>query len=349
MSRGALLDLDVLVVGGGPAGAACAIRLARGGSRIAIVESSDFSRFRIGETLDASVRPLMLRLGVELAGQKWLAPCNGVAAAWGRPTAARRPSFLNPHGGGWCVDRKDFDRTLFNQARNVGAAAFTRCRLVAAERHAGSWRFDLHSGRQNLTGRAKWIVAATGRSANTPLAPRRSRLWIDRLVGIALLGEYPRCPSVGAPATAIVEATSCGWWYSVHVPDGRRIAVFYTDADLLPKGNHDRAAFLLKELDQGPLTRSACEYVGTIIAHHRFKGFDARSSIHRFAMSDGWTTVGDAMMAFDPLCGRGVSEAISSGIEAADWLLQSGTEDPDALPSWIQPNANRFNQYRKQW
>ena len=95
------LDVDVLVIGGGPAGSACAIRLARGGARVAIVEASDFSRFRIGETLEPSVRPLLATLGIEVgADYRWWAPSTGVVAAWGQPSATHRPSVLNPYGRG---------------------------------------------------------------------------------------------------------------------------------------------------------------------------------------------------------------------------------------------------------
>jgi len=55
----------------------------------------------------------------------------------------------------------------------------------------------------------------------------------------------------------------------------------------------------------------------------RWVGFDARSSLRRIAISDGWLAVGDASFAFDPLCGRGVTEALSSGCDAANWATAS--------------------------
>jgi flavin-dependent dehydrogenase len=343
-------DLDVLVVGGGPAGAACAIRLAHGGARVAVVEASDFSHFRVGETLDASLGPLLLRLGIRIEQQEWSVPCTGVAAAWGRPDATRRPSMLNPYGRGWRVDRKTFDAALFAQARTAGATAIPRCRFVSAQRHAGSWTFELDTGIRRPTGRARWIVAATGRTASTPLSPGRPRHWIDRLIGLALRDDGAAHRDAGAPDTVLVEATPQGWWYSVCVPDGARVALFFTDSDLLPKGNRERSAFLLNEFDHGPLTRSACEFAAAAIAQHRWTGFDARSSLQRFAMSDGWVAVGDALMAFDPLCGRGIGEAIGSGIEVGDWLLNShaGEPEPAAVPAWIADAAIRFNHYRSE-
>jgi 2-polyprenyl-6-methoxyphenol hydroxylase-like FAD-dependent oxidoreductase len=249
------------------------------------------------------------------------------------------------------VDRKTFDRTLFEHAGNAGAAAYMSSHVVSAERRAGSWMFNLHTRTRDLTGRAKWIIAATGRCANTPFAPSRSRVWVDGLVAIAFRDASQGCRYDNASSGGIVEATPHGWWYSVRIPDGSGIAIFFTDADLLPKGKHDRTAFLSSELAQAPLTTAECEFVTSQIAQHRWTGFDARSSIRHVVISDGWTSVGDAIMAFDPLCGRGISEAINSGIEVADWLLlhvDATKVQSEALPTWIQRAASCFNNYRNE-
>ena len=347
MSGDTPLDLDVLVIGGGPAGSACAIRLARGGARVALAEASEFSRFRIGETIAPSVRPVLAQLGIEGGDDDdWSAPSTGVAAAWGQPQSACRPSMLNPHGRGWRVDRKSFDRMLFEQARRAGAIAFTRCRLVAAERRANFWTFVLRSPTGLVHGRAQWVVAATGRGASAPLAPSRSRLWLDRLFGIALIGDAGERTKVRAPAPATVEAAPAGWWYSVAIPDGRLLTVFFTDADLLPKGKRALGAFLHDQLAHSPLTRAGSGFAQARIERGLWTGFDARSSICRTAICDGWMAVGDAQMAFDPLYGRGVVQALSSGMEAADCLLQPGRAQRAALMKWAASAAQRFNEYR---
>lgn len=346
MRSGTPRDLDVLIIGGGPAGSACAIRLARGGARVGIIEATDFSRFRIGETIEPSTRRLLVRLGINADDQcDWSAPSAGVAAAWGRPTATQRSSLFNPYGHGWRVDRHAFDRMLFDQARRAGAMALTQCRLMSAARRSSSWTFTLDSGNGPVRGRATWIVAATGRSGCGPLAPARSRLYLDRLVGLALIEEAGGDSRSRDPMATLVEAACCGWWYSVRLPDGRMLAVFFTDSDLLPKGRQDRGRFLHDQLEGSPLTRTRCECFQRGIESHRWSGFDARSSIRQVVMSDGWVAIGDAAMAFDPLCGRGITEALAAGVEAADWFLQSCPAGEAGLPLWIGRVAQRFNDY----
>jgi flavin-dependent dehydrogenase len=340
------LDVDVLVIGGGPAGSACAIRLAWGGARVAIVEASDFSRFRIGETLEPSVRPLLAQLGLEVGADcRWWAPSTGVVAAWGQPASTHRPSILNPYGRGWRIDRHTFDQVLFERAQQAGALAFTQARVTSGARSRGAWAFTLATPAGPVHGRARWIVAATGRRARAPFAPCRKRRWLDRLVGIALIGGAGEGPCSHRPAAACVEAAPCGWWYVATIPNGSKVAVFFTDSDLLPRGKPKLAAFLFDQLARSPLTRAGRDFVEERIGRHQWTGFDARSSIRRTAIADGWVAVGDALMAFDPLCGRGVTEALMSGMEVADWLVRSGHTKIEGLPIWAANAAERFNSY----
>lgn len=254
MRRHPPLDVDVLVVGGGPAGSACAVRLARGGARVAIVEASDFSRFRIGETVEPSVRPLLAKLGVDVAADcKWSAPSTGIVAAWGQSSSAHRPSAFNPYGRGWRVDRKAFDHVLFDRARDGGSLAFTKSRPTSGARSSGAWGFTLDTPLGPIHGRAAWIVAATGRSASAPFSPSRKRLWLDRLVGIALIADAGGRARSDIPAPALVEAAPCGWWYAATIPNGGKLAVFFTDGDLLPRGKRDLEEFLRDQLVRSPL------------------------------------------------------------------------------------------------
>lgn len=61
---------DVLIIGGGPAGACTAIDLARRGYRVSILEKAKFPRFHVGESLLPCINPLFDGLGLEetLAG-----------------------------------------------------------------------------------------------------------------------------------------------------------------------------------------------------------------------------------------------------------------------------------------
>ena len=56
---------DVVVVGGGPAGATVSGLLARSGHRVLVLEREKFPRYHIGESLVPGVLPVLKELGLE--------------------------------------------------------------------------------------------------------------------------------------------------------------------------------------------------------------------------------------------------------------------------------------------
>src|SRR5437588_2735207 len=56
---------QVLIIGGGPAGSACAIHLARIGIESVIIERETFPRFHIGESLTGDSGDLLREIGLE--------------------------------------------------------------------------------------------------------------------------------------------------------------------------------------------------------------------------------------------------------------------------------------------
>ncbi len=77
-------ECDVVVIGGGPAGAATAIALARTRRSIVVIEKSRYEQPRIGETLPPAARPLLVELTVweSFLGAGHLSS-PGVLSAWG--------------------------------------------------------------------------------------------------------------------------------------------------------------------------------------------------------------------------------------------------------------------------
>src|SRR2546421_3202744 len=91
--RPAAMDVavDALVCGGGPAGSAAAIVLARQGISVLIAERSRGQEFKVGECLPPSARPILANLGAAdcLENAKHL-DALGVLSAWGRTTLSDR-------------------------------------------------------------------------------------------------------------------------------------------------------------------------------------------------------------------------------------------------------------------
>ena len=110
---------EVIVVGGGPAGAAASVALAARGVAVAIVTTARGNPVRIGETVPPTIIHPLTRLGVRdefLADGHIAAP--GTVVCWGDDNPYETDSITNPYGHGWHLDRARFDA---HAARRGGA------------------------------------------------------------------------------------------------------------------------------------------------------------------------------------------------------------------------------------
>ncbi|MEU2631464.1 hypothetical protein ABZ641_31315, partial [Kitasatospora sp. NPDC007106] len=160
----------------------------------------------------------------------------------------------------------------------------------------------------------------TARAARHRAAPDRRHT--DRLVAtlLELPARSPAGPSsptgssTPVESTSLVESAADGWWYTAPLPTGGRLVAHFTDADLGPPPPGDRAAFdrLLGT------TRYAAERAA---AHPPGEGRPRRAPAHSSHLDtptgDGWTAVGDAAAAFDPISSQGVLTALHTGTTAA--------------------------------
>src|SRR3954466_13939436 len=101
MSKGSLPDVDVAIVGGGPAGSASALWCARHGLRVALLEREVVLRHRPGETLPPGVEPIFVQLGVAeaIVAEAGFTRHPGTWVTWSGPR--RFDPFGRDHDGAW--------------------------------------------------------------------------------------------------------------------------------------------------------------------------------------------------------------------------------------------------------
>jgi 2-polyprenyl-6-methoxyphenol hydroxylase-like FAD-dependent oxidoreductase len=131
---------DVVVVGGGPAGAATAGALARRGRTVALLERTAYEEPRVGETLGGEVGSLLEDLGAGgalLRGARAAVPFRAVHSAWGSDVLDERSSLVHPFGDGVHVNRAAFDASLCDWAEASGASVRRRTGTCTATRTAG--------------------------------------------------------------------------------------------------------------------------------------------------------------------------------------------------------------------
>jgi flavin-dependent dehydrogenase len=319
------------VLGGGPAGSATALLLARAGASAILLEASDYRDARLGETLPPVINPLLgqLELADRFSAQQ---PCasEGVISIWGQVRPSINDFMFDAHGSGWRIDRARFDRMLADSAADAGAelrlARVVRC---GRSRNAGWSVFT--TGQRTGSCEAAFLVDATGRSGTAGLPQRALRTVYDRLIGVAWFGG---CTS--DEPHAIIESVDEGWFYSAAMPGGRVAVVYMTDSDLYRRGCARHQDYWFKQLGKTTMTR------------RRFTPRERRAALRiqsaasilcRKPAGEGWLAVGDAAMSFDPLSGLGVYRALEGASNAAATILNGNNAGYDR---WIR---RTFAQY----
>lgn len=303
-----------LVVGGGPAGSATALHLARLGHAVVLVEASSHDDFRAGETLPPAAAALLRSAGVwERFAAQGHTPSQAVLSAWGSADLGERHFLFEPLGAGWHVDRGRFDSMLCTAAEEAGAEVHRAARVASLSREERGFRARVEAAGASAEIEARFVVDATGRASWAARALGAVRAAYDRLVGvIAVLS--PAASREPTREALLLEAFEQGWWYSVPLPGGSLLAAAMVDADDLARSGRRPIVFWREALARAPHTsRRVAGFRGPEAVRVR------KASTERLSRAAGpdFLAVGDAAASFDPLSSQGICKALSDGERAA--------------------------------
>lgn len=308
-------SVDVVIVGGGPAGLATACTLVRHGRSALVLELSSYESPRIGETFPPEIRLPLDALGLwDGFLETGHSTSPGIQSVWGNGRPYDNDFLSNPYGSGWHVDRRRFDAGFAESAQSRGVIIHRNARPTALNLTAsGAWRLEFVAQRSICSLSARMLVDATGSRAVISRRLGDRRLAVDRMVG--LIGFFD-CRTVvnEHDQRTLIEAVSDGWWYSALLPTGHHIAGFMTDPDLLPHGTDRRLVHWESRLRTAPITRSRLDS-GQLLCP--LKVVPAGTSCLRSIIGEHRIAVGDAAASLDPLSSQGVYRALILGIEAA--------------------------------
>lgn len=319
-----LADVDLVVVGAGPAGAAAANLAARSGVSVLLLEAAPFPRFRPGETLCASAA----RLVAQLLGPGANADLLGLPyARIHRPGAdTHRDDMHQPADGGVHIDRADLDTALLQAARAAGSRVLQPC-LASSVDFADPGFCSVSTTRGSI--RCRFVIDASGGTQ-----------WLTRRLGIASLPlsqplrvDYQYWIAAVAPPEPVFTLHANGWSWRTGLPHGKVLSAALAFEGAAPQ---IRGA----GLPMGKVRHAQCSW--------RVAG---QLAAPRFAVA------GDAAGHVDPASARGVLRAIASGMGAAQAAMArlGGGDQADALlsyctamTSWILEDCQRLHEAYRQ-
>lgn len=345
-------DVDVLIIGAGPAGATAGAWLAQRGHRVVALERAIFPRWVIGESLLPRCNDLLAEAGLlEAVQARNFQVKEGAAFLHG--DEYRRFCFADVFEGEqpstFQVPRHDFDQTLATAARGHGVDIRFGCEVQAVEAgppHTITAR-DLET-EETFTYRARYLLDCSGYGrvlarmwqldAPSPLPPRTA---------ICTMIEGDRRPE-GAEAGDIVIAIHEGKWiWMIPFSNGRTsIGVVGNDLDSL--GPNDRSR-LFAAVRGEPYAAKRLAKAVPVQPTRRLSAWSTK--VNRL-YGPGWALAGNAADFLDPVFSSGVCLALESAVASAARVhqeLTEGSADWESYVSMIEQATSVFREFVTGW
>ena len=326
---------DLIVIGGGPAGAAAAIVAARAGVRVVLFEKGPHGRDKVcGDGLTPRAVAALEELKIDLSpahridGLRMIAGMKTRELAW--PTTDRFPN----HGAVW--PRHRFDTHLIDVAIEAGADVRFECealpeldgdRVVGVRAGGESWRAPLTVLAAGAQGAAAKLLGAE-RDPNEPFGlairayaptPRHAERHLEAC--LSLRDEH------GTPVPGY------GWMF----PAGDGTVNIGVGALSTMKG--------FKKLNLNTLLD---QYAAIVREPWGLGGYLDKPRAWRLPMScvrrsgPGWLAVGDAAGFVNPMNGEGIDYGLESGMLAVEQFLANPATAPAVYDQLVGERFDSF-------
>lgn len=326
---------EVVVIGGGPSGSACATLLAQQGHSVELYEREHFPRFHIGESLIPHTYHTIKRLGLldKMKGSRFVKKYS-VQFVNERGKLSEPFHFIDhdPHESSqtWQVRRSEFDHMLLNNARDHGVKVHEGARVLEVlfeGSQAVGIRVKPEDGPERIV-KSKVVIDASGQSS----------LIIDRLglrewdpvlkkaaVWTYWKGAY-RDVGRDEGATIVLQThAKKGWFWYIPLHDDIISVGVVAAYDYLfqNRESKDLESIYFEEVNRCPGLQPRLANAQRCDIFRAQKEYSYRA---KKAAGDGWVLVGDAFGFLDPLYSSGVLLALTSARMAADTVTEALAE-----------------------
>ncbi len=333
-------EVDVLVIGGGPAGTTAATLLHARGFRVTLLEKEHHPRFHIGESLLPANLPLLEKLGVAdqvkaIAMEKW-------GAEFVSPWHARKTQMFE-FADAWDksmpmayqVRRSEFDEILIRNTARKGVEVIEGCKVDDVQFLPGCQGAIVAAGHDDgrrSTWRARYVVDASGRE--TFFGSRfKTKARNPKHNSAALFAHFTGAQRLDGKAQGNITIFwfDHGWFWFIPLADGVTSVGAVVWPYYLKTRNKPLDEFFADTIAMSPELSARLAHSKRVTEVEATGNFSySCSQTH----GPNYLLTGDAYAFIDPVFSSGVMLAMQSGFFAADAIetcLRQPARAPQAL------------------
>jgi flavin-dependent dehydrogenase len=315
---------DVLVIGGGPAGATAAALLAERGYRVTLLEKAHYPRFHIGESLLPANLPLLEKLGVadavkaigmEKWGAEFVSPWHGHKQSFEFADAMDKSMPM-----AYQVRRSEFDEILIRNASRKNARVVEGCQVQDVDFLPGNAGARVQARRDDgsiETVHARFVLDASGRDTflgNRFKAKRRNKKHNSTAIYAHFSGAERSSGKTAGNIT--IFWFEHGWFWFIPLADGATSVGAVTWPYYLKTRNKKSLEQFFQE------TIALCAPLSERLQHAQLCSPVEATGNYSYVCDrthgSNYLLLGDAYTFIDPVFSSGVMLAMHSAFVGAD-------------------------------
>jgi flavin-dependent dehydrogenase len=321
---------DVIVIGGGPAGALAARQAALAGLATLLIDAKNFPREKVcGGYLSNRALGVLQRVGLSQVASDDSGSCaSEIELVCGRQKA------MLPLPPGRVVDRAALDASLVKSAHFAGAAVLTKWKALVDPALCSDCRsVTVHQEARRETLSARVVICADGLS-------RASVRQLPEFAGFAKPGSRVGIGAVVTadantfPARQITMAISPHGYVGIsRIGHDRFNVAGAIDPDVLVQASPAKVAAAILENAGIP--------AAPVLTRVRWRGTPPLTSHPHYVASKRVFLIGDAAGYVEPFTGEGMATALESAIAVTPLVIAAAT-------AWVPTVASRWHTLHRQ-
>jgi menaquinone-9 beta-reductase len=330
-------QVDIIIIGAGPAGTTCALLLRHAPNlRIVLLDKATFPRSKVcGDAIGGHSMKLLLKYCPELVQDFRQFPFKTRTHQTQFFVNHQKPFFIKWVNEAYCCTRTDFDNFLFEgvkkYAKNVKIVENFTVHHIEQNTEPAFRRVTVFNKDSSISYSSKIVIGADG--AHSVVAKLLTDTRMEHRHHAAAVRTYfEGVTDMQRNTTEVYLSKSFtpGYFWVFPVSDSVVNVGFGMLSEEVSKRDVNLRKALFEFIEQTPVLKAkfnSAKQIGKI------EGFGLPMGTRRVPMSgDGFLLTGDAASLIDPASGDGIGNAIASGIFAAEKAIEAFAKDDFSAP-----------------